>query len=251
MLDALPSAASLGLARLVHETEVSSTMDLAHALAADGADAGTLVVADEQQRGRGRGGHRWASALGSGLWMTLIERPRDQRVVGVLALRLGLALAESLTPLVDQPLMLKWPNDVFAGQGKLAGILVEARWRESSIDWVAIGIGINRRVPADFPMASSVRGHVSRADLLTVVIPAIRRAAALTGELTESERAQWHARDVAFGQELCEPRKGIARGVASNGALLVESTAGAPYESVHAGSLRFAVAGRPCDEITA
>ena len=60
--DILPLAEALDLSRIVHEREVSSTMDVAHALASAGAEAGVLVVADRQRNGRGRGGHRWESA---------------------------------------------------------------------------------------------------------------------------------------------------------------------------------------------
>ena len=97
-----PSATALGLAQLRHEPDVTSTMDVAHAMAAQGAPAGTLVIADRQHQGRGRGGNRWESADDAGLWMTLIERPGEQRLVGVLALRLGMAIAEALTPFVER-----------------------------------------------------------------------------------------------------------------------------------------------------
>ena len=175
--DALPSAAALGLARLVHEREVASTMDVAHALAAEGAPAGVLVVADRQLRGRGRGGRPWESADGAGVWMTLLERPDDPRVIGVLALRLGLAMAEALAPFVDAPISLKWPNDLYVGHGKLAGILVEARWRESAR---GLGRDRRRRQSSRYRRVSEARRFapdVSRAALLLAIIPRLRAAA--------------------------------------------------------------------------
>ncbi|MFL5463804.1 MAG: biotin--[acetyl-CoA-carboxylase] ligase, partial [Gemmatimonadaceae bacterium] len=74
----------------------TSTLDVAHRLAGDGAAAGTLVIANEQTAGRGRGGKSWQSAPGTGLWLTLVERPTDGSGLGVLSLRVGLAAAEAL-----------------------------------------------------------------------------------------------------------------------------------------------------------
>ena len=64
--------------------------------AAEGAPAGTLVVADAQTAGRGRSGRTWTSERGAGVWLTLIERPRDVDALDVLSLRVGLALAPAL-----------------------------------------------------------------------------------------------------------------------------------------------------------
>ncbi|MBL0172297.1 MAG: biotin--[acetyl-CoA-carboxylase] ligase [Gemmatimonadaceae bacterium] len=235
----LQSASALGLVQLVHEREVASTMDVAHALAADGAPAGLLVVADRQHQGRGRGGNRWESRDGAGLWMTLIERPVDQRVIGVLALRLGLAIADALDPLVEDRIQLKWPNDVMTGRGKVAGILVEARWRNASVDWVAVGIGINRRVPPEIKSAAAVREGVSRARLLEAVVPRLRAAVSVQGQLSDNELAAWHARDFARGRRIAAPRAGRVVGIAADGALLVADATGAAVEAVHAGSLVF------------
>ena len=77
MAELLPSAAELGLELLDHRATTLSTMDDAHAVAAAGALAGTLIVADVQGQGRGRGGRLWESAERDGLWMTLLERPRE------------------------------------------------------------------------------------------------------------------------------------------------------------------------------
>ena len=81
----------------VHVYEsVPSTLDVAHELGALGAESGTLVLADRQTAGRGRGGKRWASAPGAGIWLTLVERNVDAAVIELLALRLGLAAASAL-----------------------------------------------------------------------------------------------------------------------------------------------------------
>lgn len=231
--------ADCGLDSLVWHEQVDSTMDEAHRLAQAGAGAGTLVLADRQDNGRGRGGRSWASESGAGIWMTLIERPRDQRALDVLALRIGLALSDVLEPFCDGRITLKWPNDLFVGAGKLAGILIEARWRESLPEWVAIGVGVNRRVPADFPAAAAVRSDVPRDELLRAMLPAMRRAAAAPGSLTDVECAQWADRDLAYGREISEPRPGRAMGIDATGALRIAEPRGTMH-AVRSGSLVFA-----------
>ncbi len=232
-------AAECGLSRLEYHAVVGSTMDEAHRLAQAGAESGTLVLADAQEGGRGRGGKSWVSEPGAGLWMTLIERPRDQHALDVLALRIGLALSDALEPLCDGRITLKWPNDLFVGAGKLAGILIEARWRESLPEWVAIGVGVNRRVPAAIPGAASVRGDIPRDDVLRAMLPAMRGAAAQPGRLTPEECARWAERDLAYGRDVIEPRAGRAMGIDATGALLIAEPRGAMY-AARSGSLVFA-----------
>lgn len=235
----LPDPSQLGLAQLVHHREVDSTMDVAHALAAAGAPAGVLVIADRQLRGRGRSGHRWASDSGAGLWMTLIERPTDSGAINVLSLRLGLVLAEALQGFVDVPVRLKWPNDAFLGDGKVAGILVEARWRDSVVDWIAIGIGINRTLPANVPGTAALPAGVSRNALLAALVPGVRAAAAREGLLTREELAAWSSRDVSIGRHIVAPMRGTVRGISADGALLVSPDAGGEVVAVRTGSMVF------------
>jgi BirA family biotin operon repressor/biotin-[acetyl-CoA-carboxylase] ligase len=231
-------AAKLGLARLDYHVRVTSTMDVAHALAEDGAPAGTLVLASAQASGRGRSGKAWASEPEAGLWCTLIERPEDTRALDVLALRVGLQLAVALEPSVDAPVRLKWPNDLFVGDRKLGGILIEVRWREAKPEWVAIGVGINRTAPASYPEVAHVRTGITRDALLAQVVPALRRAAAAHGPLGVEDCAAWAARDLAVGRRVTSPADGIVHGITPQGAVLIETAHGAI--ACQSGSLLFA-----------
>ncbi|WP_396205691.1 biotin--[acetyl-CoA-carboxylase] ligase [Gemmatimonas sp.] len=231
-------AAKLGLARLDYHVRVTSTMDVAHALAEDGAPAGTLVLASAQASGRGRSGKAWASEPEAGLWCTLIERPEDTRALDVLALRVGLQLAVALEPSVDAPVRLKWPNDLFVGDRKLGGILIEVRWREAKPEWVAIGVGINRTAPASYPEVAHVRTGITRDALLAQVVPALRRAAAAHGPLGGEDCAAWAARDLAVGRRVTSPADGIVHGITPQGAVLIETAHGAI--ACQSGSLLFA-----------
>lgn len=221
-------AEATGVARVLVREAVASTMDEAHALGRAGAPGGTVVVADRQASGRGRAGRPWASAPGAGVWVTLLERPATPEALGVLSLRLGLALAEVLDPVTDAPVRVKWPNDLYAGAGKLGGILVEARWHGPVLDWVAIGVGINLRPPdaVDTPTAA-VRPGTTRAALLRTMLPAMRAAARGAGDLTPPECAAWRARDLLAGVEITAPVAGRVEGITPAGALLVRRDTGA------------------------
>jgi BirA family biotin operon repressor/biotin-[acetyl-CoA-carboxylase] ligase len=198
-----------------------STMDVAHRLAADGAPAGTLVIANEQTAGRGRGGKSWQSSPGAGLWLTLIERPKEASGLGVLSLRVGLAVAEALDRFAAEPIRVKWPNDLYVDRSKLAGILVEARWREQAVEWVAIGMGINVRQPEGVQMAAGLEPGTARVDVLLELMPGVRRAAQKAGPLDDEEVEEFNARDLARGKACLEPALGRVAGITATGELLV------------------------------
>ena len=237
--DDLPTASALGLSQLIHHAEVESTMDEVHRVAATGAPAGLLVIADRQTHGRGRAGRVWSSRPGAGVWMTLLERPADAAASGVLALRLGMSIARAVQPFVDGKVRLKWPNDVYVDDGKLAGILVEARWRDAALDWVAIGVGLNIQVPADYQGARAVRDGVTRRQLLYALVPAMRDASQQRGVLSARELDEWGAHDLARDRRIVLPKAGIARGIAADGALLVQEDGRDTFTSIRAGSLLF------------
>jgi BirA family transcriptional regulator, biotin operon repressor / biotin---[acetyl-CoA-carboxylase] ligase len=229
-------AQALSLPRVVMFEVVDSTMDVANALAAGGAAAGTLVLADAQAAGRGRAGRRWESRAGDGIWLTLIERLNEPAALDVLSLRVGMRAARALDRFAASPIRLKWPNDLYLPDGKLGGVLVETRWRGERPEWTAIGIGINVRA-AGFPGAASLGGATSRLDVLGELIPALRAAASARGHLTEKELAEFASRDLAAGRRCVEPIAGQVSGVAADGALLVATADG--MKRLTAGSLVF------------
>ncbi|HXF25228.1 MAG TPA: biotin--[acetyl-CoA-carboxylase] ligase [Gemmatimonadaceae bacterium] len=199
---------------------VGSTMDEAHALASDGAPAGTVILADSQSSGRGRNGKRWSSPS-RGVWMTLIERPPDPSALDVLSLRVGLAAARTLDTFAAEPVRVKWPNDLYVESAKLAGVLVEARWRGDRLDWVAIGLGVNMEQPPD-QAAAVLEAGTSRVDVVCALLPELRGSAGMSGPLTQEEMDEYAARDLARGRVCTEPVRGRVVGIAPTGELLVE-----------------------------
>jgi BirA family biotin operon repressor/biotin-[acetyl-CoA-carboxylase] ligase len=231
-------AAALSVPRVVLFPRVASTMDEAHRLGAEGAPGGTVVIADEQTAGRGRGGKRWSSGEGCGLWMTVLERPGTASGLDVLSLRLGLRAAPVLELFAGAPVSIKWPNDLYVGPRKLAGVLVEARWREQRADWVAIGIGVNIVPPPDVDTAIGLLEGTRRSMVILALVPALRGAAAARGALTPAELAEYGGRDFARDRRCLKPAEGVASGITNDGALIISGEHGVAY--FRAGSLEFA-----------
>ena len=211
----------LDLPRVELFESVQSTMDVAHRLAAEGAPPGTVVLANEQTAGRGRAGKSWTSGADAGIWLTLVEKPADTSGLEVLSLRTGLRTAEALDRFASEPIRLKWPNDLYADAGKLGGILVEARWREQSLEWVAIGVGVNVRPPDDVERAGALEPGTARLEVLAELVPALRSAATANGPLTAMELEEFNARDLARGRVCIEPARGRVAGISTSGELLV------------------------------
>lgn len=124
--------------RLVWKDRTKSTNDDARELAEQGAEAGTVVVAEEQTAGRGRKGAEWFCAPGEGLAFSVILMPGWPREQWAwTALGAGLAVSEALEKLGHSP-EIKWPNDVLLEGRKVCGILVESPGAR-----VVAGIGLN------------------------------------------------------------------------------------------------------------
>jgi BirA family transcriptional regulator, biotin operon repressor / biotin---[acetyl-CoA-carboxylase] ligase len=211
----------LDLPRVELLESTTSTLDVAHRIAAQGAPAGTLVIANEQTAGRGRSGKSWQSSPGDGLWLTLIERPADSSGLGVLSLRVGLAAAEALDRFAMEPIRLKWPNDLYVDEKKLGGILAEARWREQTIEYVAIGLGVNVKAPRNVQSAAGLEQGTERLEVLAELVPAVVAAARATGPLRSDEMEEFDARDLARGRRCIEPAVGRVAGITPTGELLV------------------------------
>lgn len=207
-----------------------SCMDTVHALGAEGAPAGTVVVAEEQTAGRGRDGRTWHSPLG-GAWLALLLRP-SEAAVGVLSIRAGLVVADAIDELLGVArTRVKWPNDVLLEDRKVAGVLCESRWQGDALQWLALGIGVNvcNAIAPDLASrAATLRDflpHVRRIDVLDRLVAG---AAAVTRggvSLSEAECLAFAERDWLCGRALAAPAPGRAGGIRPNGALLIEAAA--------------------------
>jgi BirA family biotin operon repressor/biotin-[acetyl-CoA-carboxylase] ligase len=205
-----------------HFARTDSTNTRARELAEAGAAHGTVVTAGEQSEGRGRQGRAWTAPAGKGLLYSAILRPLDERHL-LLPLAVPIAVceaAESLRP--DIACQIKWPNDVWLEERKLAGILIEARPQDG---WAVIGVGLNLSVePDEFPAelrwpAISLGGDVSAEEARHALDSALERWVAEDAGAILSE---WRARDALRGRKIAwDDGSGVADGVDERGNLLV------------------------------
>ena len=234
-----------GVPSLVVHDVVGSTNDELRRHAARGARPWTVVLADAQTAGRGRGGAAWRAAPGAGLLCSILLPGPAAAHPGALTLLVGLAVAravEAVAPGVRAG--IKWPNDVLLDGRKCCGILCEA-----VPGGVVAGVGVNvRSAFDDFPADLRARvtcieevsgAHVSRSALAGRLLRELRRlvdaeAAARLGPGVLRELAD---RDVLAGRPVeTHLGAGLARGIASDGALLVDTDDGRRH--VVAGSVR-------------
>lgn len=129
--------------KILHYKRLQSTNTAAYQLAQQGAPEWTIVVADVQTKGRGRGRNKWKSPKG-GLWFSIILRPK---VSGPrLPLLQFLAAVVTRTALEDATgldVKLKWPNDLVLGNFKLGGILIDSKTQGARVSFAILGIGLN------------------------------------------------------------------------------------------------------------
>ena len=229
--------ARAGATHVVALERCGSTMDVAHEQAAAGAPHGTVIVAEQQEAGRGRTGKSWVSPAGAGVWASVLLRPGSAGQGGVLSLRVGLELAERLDAFASSPVQLKWPNDLFVEGRKLAGILTEARWRGDQTDWIVVGVGVNVRLPAPDVAAASLGATASCAEVLVAVVQAVLSAGVAPSALSDDEMRRYAERDLTVDRDIVAPLVGTVLGITRGGGLRVHSGVG---EAVAvAGSLVF------------
>jgi BirA family biotin operon repressor/biotin-[acetyl-CoA-carboxylase] ligase len=219
--------------RVVTLDETASTNSDARELARVGAPHLTVVSADTQTAARGRLGRSWISDPHQALNASWIVRP-EMAVDGwtVLPLIAGVAAAEAIRERTGVEARLKWPNDVVAARGKLAGILTEAEVP----NFVIVGLGVNvaqtsfddERAQTATSIAIEGGRRLDRADLLAAVLKVFREA--LNDPLGALQR--YRGLCATLGQHVRVARAsgdsvgGFARAVDDQGALVVETSDG-------------------------
>lgn len=134
--------------RIHHYKKIKSTQQLALFLAETNIknEHGTVIIADEQSEGIGRGKKKWVSPMG-GLWMSLIIQPRIEiDKINMLSVISAISVCETINEILHLKTYIKWPNDILINDKKLAGILINTSINNNKIDYIVIGIGINIKV---------------------------------------------------------------------------------------------------------
>jgi len=221
--------------RLSWYEEIGSTNDVSASLAEGGAPEGCVIAANAQSSGRGRFGRSWASPPGAGLYVSVILRPARE-ALPLLTIAAGVAVAEGVQAASGLSPCVKWPNDVYVGARKLAGILAEAGSSPARVDHVVLGFGINLRsaaLPRDVASrATSLESELGRCVDRGLVLAECLAALAERYQMLQSGAGEevisaWRAR---AAQHLGRPVewdaehgscRGVAHDIDARGALLV------------------------------
>jgi len=130
--------------RIEYHEEVESTNTEALHLAQQGADEGTVVIAEAQSAGRGRLDRNWESPPAMNLYLSVVLRPDILAVsASLIPLMIGVAVADVISQYGLRQVRLKWPNDVLIDGKKICGILAEMRTRADRVAFIIAGIGVN------------------------------------------------------------------------------------------------------------
>lgn len=223
---------------------VDSTQDIALAWISEGAEAGSVVIADEQMRGRGRGGRVWHTPPDVAIALSFVLKPRTPALTHVMmAGALAIALMAESISRSSARVSIKWPNDVRLNGRKISGVLPEAIWRDGRLQGIALGIGINIRNQFDDTelalIATSIEAEIGgRVERPAIVADVVARLDDWSGWLgSERLHRAWYERLDTIGQQVeINGIRGTATGANADGALLVRSVDGVTH-TVLAGDL--------------
>ena len=242
---------------IVYRAAVGSTNDLAKDLALEGAPGGTVVLTDEQTAGRGRRGRSWLAPSRTNLLFSVLLRPSlsPDRVFS-LTMALALACLEAIREETGLQCLIKWPNDLYAGGRKLAGILTEFGGKAGQVEWVVLGLGLNVNwcpkgeiaVPGSpaTSILAETRETFSRNGLLVQILKRFEshHERLLSGGVSDLYR-RWNEHSLVMGKEVViesEERRILGKAVRidENGALILEDERGKRHTITHGDvSLKF------------
>lgn len=204
-----------------HYRRTDSTNSRARELVESGAPGGTVVTATEQTAGRGRQGRTWMAPAGKALLYSAILRPLDERHL-LLPLAVPLAVceaAEELEPEIE--CAIKWPNDVWVEERKLAGVLIEAKPQDG---WAVIGVGLNLSIAQDEfpPDLRETAVSLSGSTPTTAAAVLNHHLDRWVGADSNAVLAAWRSRDALRGRDVSwEGGSGVADGIDDRGHLAV------------------------------
>lgn len=194
--------------------DIDSTNRYLNNKSIDGASSGYLVLAEQQTKGIGRRGKNWVSPFGSNLALSLLWRFQiGAAQLGCLSLFIAVAIVRALQKAGIQGAGVKWPNDIYWKNKKLAGILLEMRGELSGPSAVVIGVGLNISMPLssedvkniDQPwinLETILGKKVNRNEFTAFVIDALFD---VLNEIPDKQNAlleEWQQMDVLKGQNI-------------------------------------------------
>lgn len=232
--------------------ETDSTNIRAKQLAESGASHGTLVVADQQNAGRGRRGRGWVSPSGCSIYMSILLKPKFlPPKAPMMTLVMAYSVTEALRECTGLDLQIKWPNDVVLNGKKLVGILTEMSTEVDYINHVVIGVGINVNMDSFSEeiarTATSLRiesgNHMKRSNLIAAIMKRFEQDYEKYEKTEDLSgiRESYNRLMVNCGKEVRilsaqNPYQALALGINDSGELLVRKEDGSE-EAVYAGEV--------------
>ena len=209
---------------------VDSTNTYGKKIAADGAENGTVIIADQQTAGRGRRGNSFYSPDKKGIYMSIILRGTPLKEnPDLLTICAGCSVCAAIEKLTDKKPLIKWVNDVYLEGKKICGILSEATLdiESSTVDSVVVGIGVNLTTDK-FPeeireKAGSIGEPIARNQIAAEILTQLYRC---LDRSREENLADYRAHSLVLGKEVHyisnnESRSGKATDIDEKGQLIV------------------------------
>ncbi|MCM1299175.1 MAG: biotin--[acetyl-CoA-carboxylase] ligase [Firmicutes bacterium] len=192
---------------------ISSTNTYAKKLAADGAKSGTVIIADQQTEGRGRRGNSFFSPPKTGLYMSVILRPKGfEAETDMVTVCAGCAVCRAIEKLTDKKPLIKWVNDIYLKEKKICGILTEGvvDFETGHIDNIVVGIGLNITT-GDFPedieqKAGALDHKISRNRIAAEIIEELYHCLNRT---REENIKDYKNRSLVLGKEVYYLKNGV------------------------------------------
>ena len=213
-----------------------STNEIAQNLLPTGVKEGTVVITDEQTAGKGQAGNTWVSAPGQNLTFSLILqptflRPNEQFLITI---AVSLGIRDSLEDVLPGAVKVKWPNDIYFNNRKIAGILTENVLRGNTFASAVVGIGLNvnqEEFPAGFRATSIKQATGADFSLNEMLNRLLENISASYARLQQGEQPalteSYHQSLLGLGQERqfatgAEEFTGIIRGTDAFGRLQID-----------------------------
>jgi len=234
--------------KTIHYLEsTDSTQKVAHRLAQEGCPDGTLVISEEQTNGRGRLARNWHSPKYTGIWMSLVLRPKlPPAKAPQFTLIAAVAVAQAIEDVCDISPDIKWPNDLLLNGKKITGILTELQADSDKINAIIMGIGMNvNQKQEDFPMelqdiatslAIETKREISRSNLVKRILENLEKYYLIYLENGFAPlKLLWESYAVSLGKDIIARTisgniSGKALGITEDGVLKIQDDNGQIHE---------------------
>jgi len=220
--------------KIYYFENITSTQDIAFRLSYK--EEGTLIIAENQTKGRGRWGRGWFSFPYKGLYFSLIFKPQDSFKLSLLSLLLSVSVAEATEEIFKIKIGIKWPNDLILKNKKLAGVLTEVcREKESVIVVGGVGVNVNNEKqelpPSGISLKEFFGKKINRLELLKEILRKIERNYVLFKEKKSHILEKWHKYNITLGKKVevilnNQKIEGIASALDEFGHLLIRKDNG-------------------------